>query len=117
LTDFTSRPDFTEFNRHSIPIVFYAFSLNDFDLFTVQGVNRMKMAIDYFAFVRDLPAFAQSSFVFVFTKMDLFKKKIKTTSFRQFFPDYKGADDDVMAIRRYTVELLSDNYKICGHFK
>ena len=51
--------------------------------------------------------FVHTSMILFFNKTDIFRKKIKDSSIKHYFPDYMGADDDEVA----ATEFFRDRFR------
>lgn len=66
--------------------------------------------MDLFQSLTGLSRFRESSIILLFTKLDLFNRKIEESPITDFFPDYGGAlDDSKDALRYFASKFLLRN--------
>lgn len=109
LSDYSTL-DLTVFNNIDIPVIFFTFALSDFDEFTLDEKNRMVLAIEYFARVKETFG-GKARLVVLFTKVDLFREKIRRKSFRDYFGGFEGEENE-KAIREFIKGELGSGVSI-----
>lgn len=73
------------------------------------SMNQMNDALGLFQIIVSLPQFKITSLILFLSKIDLFKKKIKTSPIENYFPDYDGGDDYAKAISYFGGKIISLN--------
>jgi len=79
-----------------VTAVLFVVSLAEFDqrLMEDNSCNRMVESLELFGSIVNNKFFTLSSFILFLNKRDLFEEKIKHSKFSDFFPDYKGTNND-----------------------
>ncbi|KAJ6229120.1 guanine nucleotide-binding protein g(o) subunit alpha [Anaeramoeba flamelloides] len=73
-------------------IVLFVVAISEYDqyLFEDQNINRMFESLELFHNIAKKGTFVKTDFILIFNKMDLLKKKIKKSTPKICFKDYKG---------------------------
>ena len=75
-----------------ITAIIFMVAISEYDqaLFEDEDVNRMGESLALFQSICDMDIFAKTSIILFMNKTDLFKKKIKYSPLKLYFPKYKG---------------------------
>ncbi|KAJ3440680.1 guanine nucleotide-binding protein g(o) subunit alpha [Anaeramoeba flamelloides] len=89
-------------------IVLFVVAISEYDqyLFEDQNINRMFESLELFHNIAKKGTFVKTDFILIFNKMDLFKKKIKTSTPKKCFKDYKGGHHASAAKKFITRKFL-----------
>jgi len=83
--------------------ILFLISLSGYDqcLFEDHEVNQMEDALTIWESICSSQWFKDTSIILFLNKDDLFRRKIQTSSVKQYFPDYDGPEGDATAARTY----------------
>ncbi|KAI8886602.1 guanine nucleotide binding protein, alpha subunit [Backusella circina FSU 941] len=84
-----------------VTAIIFMVAISEYDqvLFEDEKVNRMGESITLFQSICDMPWFKKTSTILFMNKTDIFKKKLKKSPLKDYFPDYKGGDNYETACR------------------
>lgn len=99
-----------------VTAIIFMVAISEYDqvLFEDESVNRIGESLTLFQSICDMEWFSKTSIILFMNKTDLFKKKLKTSPLKTYFPKYKGKPSFI--IYNYIYSLLSiniggDNYE------
>ncbi|KAL9551676.1 hypothetical protein MBANPS3_004151 [Mucor bainieri] len=75
-----------------VTAIIFMVAISEYDqvLFEDESVNRMTESLTLFQSICNMEIFAKTSMILFMNKTDLFKKKLKTSPLKMYFPKYKG---------------------------
>ncbi|KAG2206821.1 hypothetical protein INT47_007577 [Mucor saturninus] len=78
-----------------VTAIIFMVAISEYDqvLFEDESVNRMGESLTLFQSICDMEWFAKTSIILFMNKTDLFKKKLKTSPLKTYFPKYKGGEN------------------------
>ena len=81
--------------------VIFVVALSDYDRAFHQGCDEhiMMATLELFDSIVNSKLFQRSSFIFLFNKIDLFRKKLPISPLAKIFPDYSGGNDVNAAVK------------------
>merc|ERR550519_498293 len=107
----------------NVTSIMFLVALSEYDQILVEenNQNRMEESKALFQHIVEYPYFQQSSVILFLNKKDLLEEKIKTSHLKEYFPHYKGPEQDPQMAREFIlqmfVELNPDPEKIIySHF-
>jgi GTPase SAR1 family protein len=103
-------------NEH-FDYIFFVANIADYNrtMYEMNTENSLEDCLNLFGQVVSTKAYENVSIVLIFNKMDLFKEKIvKFGDFAKYFPDYKGAPNDVDAVIVFLREMFLDKVSTLG---
>jgi len=96
-----------------VTAVLFVVSLAEYDqrLMEDSSCNRMVESLDLFGSIVNNKFFTMSSFILFLNKRDLFEEKIKNSKFSDFFPDYKG-DNNEKEVKAWIKQKFMEKNKV-----
>ncbi|KAJ5073804.1 guanine nucleotide-binding protein g(o) subunit alpha [Anaeramoeba ignava] len=79
----------------NVNVIIYCVDLDCYyqNLYEDESTNKMKESIELFDEIVNSRWFSETSFILVFTKLDLFLKNLEKNNFHHYFPDYNGKNE------------------------
>jgi GTPase SAR1 family protein len=74
-----------------------------------ESINRMEESLDLWERTVNDSNFEKVAFILTFTKEDLFEQKLKKRNLKNYFTDYDGNEDPIIAIDFITKLFISKN--------
>ncbi|KAG0050502.1 hypothetical protein BGZ83_004699 [Gryganskiella cystojenkinii] len=92
-----------------VTAVLFLAAISGYDQCLVEDkdANQMEEAMMLFDQICNSQWFVHTSMILFFNKTDIFREKIKHSSIKRYFPDYRGADDDEVA----ATEFFKDRFE------
>lgn len=89
-----------------VTAIIFLVAISEYDqvLIEDESVNRMQEALTLFDSICNSRWFEKTSTILFLNKTDLFKQKLKTSPLVEYFPDYKGANDNYEEASNYIMQ-------------
>lgn len=89
-----------------VTAIIFLVAISEYDqvLIEDESVNRMQEALTLFDSICNSRWFERTSTILFLNKTDLFKQKLPTSPLVDYFPDYKGANDDYEEASNYIMQ-------------
>eukprot|EP00043_Microstomoeca_roanoka_P029251 m.21270 g.21270 ORF g.21270 m.21270 type:complete len:348 (-) comp9068_c0_seq1:438-1481(-) len=106
----------------SITSIIFISAANEYDQVLAEDgqTNRMKESVALFAQIIGYWWFRETSFVLFLNKQDLLAEKVKRSSLKQHFPEFKGKDEDYESARQFIQDLYfrekPETHELFVHF-
>ncbi|MCJ1317782.1 Guanine nucleotide-binding protein alpha-2 subunit [Xylographa vitiligo] len=86
----------------AVDCVIFTVGLSDYNMHWSYGMNPLAASLGLFDSLLTSKWFTKSAFFLIFTKIDLFQKKLMHDPMEAYFPDYTGGSDLSTALEYWT---------------